>query len=113
MLTALLALLIAAPGVETITPGTTLIHGAVNGVIVRRNGKALAVYGDPREKTGAVERVLFTHGRRDVVWAGRELVRHGAEPVVPAGDKAMFTGVKTFWDKYYASGRFQDYSNQS
>jgi len=102
MLVVLISLLLAAGcagaaekyPVETLTPNATVVRGPVNGVLIRRNGKALAVYGDPRENAPAVERVLFTHGRRDVVWAGRGLVRRGAEAVVPAGDKVMFTDVK-------------------
>ncbi len=121
MLVVLIVLLLAAGGagaaekypVETLTSNATVVRGPVNGVLIRRNGKALAVYGDPRENAPAVERVLFTHGRRDVVWAGRGLVRRGAEAVVPAGDKAMFTDVKSFWEKYFETGRFHDYANQS
>src|SRR5438067_12988205 len=99
MLVVLIVLLLAAGGAgaaekypaETLTRNATVIRGPVNGVLIRRNGKALAVYGDPRENTPAVERVLFTHGRRDVVRAGRGLVRSGAEAVGSAGARGVST----------------------
>src|SRR5258708_32338618 len=92
----LIALLLAAEKypVEKLTPKATVIRGPVNGVLIRQNGKALAIYGDPRENAPAVERGLFTHGRRDVVGAGRGLVRRGAEAVGPAGAQAMCASVR-------------------
>jgi len=99
--------------VSSLTPSITLVSGPINGSLIHRDGKTLAVYGDPRENAPPVERVLFTHGRRDVVWAGRSLVKAGAIAIVPAADKWMFTDVREFWGKFYETGRFHDYSNQS
>ena len=53
----------------------------MNGVLITRNGKTLAVYGDPRQNSVHAEKVLFTHHRRDVAWAGRAMVEQGAEAI--------------------------------
>jgi len=63
--------------VVRITPSVSLVRGPVNGVLVSRHGRTLAIYGDPRQRAAAADKVLFTHHRCDVVW-------HGAEAVVPA-----------------------------
>jgi len=90
----------------------TVIHGPVNGVILDRDGKRLAVYGDPRPQPDAVDTVLFTHHRRDVVWAGRPLVEQGAKAVVPASEESFFTQVEAFWSGFQKS-RFHDYAQQT
>jgi hypothetical protein len=56
--------------VERITASVSAVSGPVNGVLIQRNGETLAIYGDPRPEPAKVRRVLFTHHRRDVVWAG-------------------------------------------
>ncbi len=97
---------------ETIVKDMTVVHGAVNGVLLDRNGKRLAVYGDPRPSADAVDVVLFTHHRRDVVWAGRPLVEQGARAVVPAREESFFTQVDTFWSSFQTN-RFHDYAQQT
>ena len=82
----------------TVAPGASVVLGPANGVIITRENKHLAIYGDPRKNPPAAERVLFTHHRRDVAWAGRGLVEHGAEAVVPAAEKALFADVEGFWN---------------
>src|SRR5882724_13104900 len=96
--------------VETVTAGVSVIRGPVNGVLIQRNGDTLAIYGDPRPKPPAARQVLFTHHRRDVVWAGRQLVELGAQAVAPEAEKALFAGVGSFWE-YYRTARFHDYAN--
>jgi glyoxylase-like metal-dependent hydrolase (beta-lactamase superfamily II) len=98
--------------VEAVAPGVSVVHGAVNGVLIRRSGEVLAIYGDPRPKPASVREVLFTHHRRDVAWAGQQIVSNGAEAIGPAGEKALFDDVAEFWERYRTS-RFHDYSNQS
>ncbi len=98
--------------VEKIATGVSLVHGPVNGVLLQRAGETLAIYGDPRPKPARVRRVLFTHHRRDVAWAGQVLVNGGAEAVGPADEKALFEDVAGFWEQY-RTRRFHDYSNQS
>ena len=56
--------------------------------------------------------VLFTHHRRDVVWAGRQLADKGAKAVVPAAEAAAFTQVEDFWRGFWTQ-RFHDYRQQS
>jgi glyoxylase-like metal-dependent hydrolase (beta-lactamase superfamily II) len=98
--------------VRQITLNVTMVEGPVNGLLVNRAGKTLAVYGDPREKPSAVQKVLFTHHRRDVAWAGRTLVERGAEAVIPAGEQPLFSDVAQFWNRF-SNARFHDYSQQT
>jgi glyoxylase-like metal-dependent hydrolase (beta-lactamase superfamily II) len=98
--------------VEKLTASLSVARGPVNGVLIQRNGETLAVYGDPRPNAARSKQVLFTHHRRDVVWAGRAMVEHGAAAVGPASEKAFFDGATQFWD-HYRTARFHDYANQS
>src|SRR5216684_2292563 len=103
----------AAPfGVEKITADVSVVRGPVNGVLIQRNGETLIIYGDPRPEPAKARHVLFTHHRRDVVWAGRRLVERGAEAVAPEAEKTLFTDVGQFWE-HYRMARFHDYANQS
>ena len=97
---------------EMVGANVRVLCGAVNGVLLERNGKMLAIYGDPRKEPASADTVLFTHHRRDVVWAGRTLVAAGAKAVVPAGELADFTEVGTFW-LGFAQKRFHDYTHKS
>jgi glyoxylase-like metal-dependent hydrolase (beta-lactamase superfamily II) len=106
------AALHAAPAVEKITARVSFVRGAVNGVLIQQGGQTLAIYGDPRPQPAAVSTVLFTHHRRDVVWAGRALVAHGAKAVAPEAEKDLFAGAADFWQRY-KTARFHDYANQS
>jgi glyoxylase-like metal-dependent hydrolase (beta-lactamase superfamily II) len=54
---------------------------------------------------------LFTHSRRDVVWAGRELVENGAMAVAPESDVEKFNNVEGFWNEF-TTRRFHDYTQQ-
>ena len=58
-----------------------VVPGAVNGVCIERNGHRLVIYGDPQQRWKSADMVLFTHSRRDVVWAGQSLVKNGAQCV--------------------------------
>ncbi len=89
-----------------------LSTGAVNGVFVERNGKTLVVYGDPKAEIKKADMVLFTHFRRDVIWAGRGLIEKGALAVAPAAQKPYFTKGDSIWSKF-ARTRFHDYANQT
>ncbi len=97
---------------QSIAPGVVVIRGPVNGVVVTHGTGSLAIYGDPRHKAAPVQRVLFTDGRRDVVWAGRTLVRNGAQAVVPAGEAEWFSEPAQFWRQLQKS-RFHDYAQQT
>jgi glyoxylase-like metal-dependent hydrolase (beta-lactamase superfamily II) len=102
----------SAPAVEELAKGLVVLRGPVNGVLLERGGKRLAVYGDPREQPASADTVLFTHHRRDVVWAGRALVAAGAKAVVPAEEAGLFTEVSRFWSEFDRK-RFHDYAQQS
>ena len=85
----------------------SLIPGPVNGVSIERDNAHLVIYGDPGGKIKKAEMVLFTHSRRDVVWAGRQLVENGAMAVVPESDVEKFSNVERFWNGFTTS-RFHD-----
>ena len=97
---------------EPLADGVLVLQGAVNGLRIERNGQVLAVYGDPRTELTPVETVLFTHHRRDVVWAGAPLVQRGARAVGPAAEMDEFANVGAFWDNFQLA-RFHDYSQKS
>jgi len=89
----------------------SFIPGPVNGVTIEKDKVRLVVYGDPAGKIDKAEMVLFTHSRRDVVWAGRQLVENGATAVVPDSDVEKFSNVERFWTDF-ATRRFHDYAQQ-
>jgi len=98
--------------IEVIGDGVQVVHGAVNGVRIERDGQTLAVYGDPRDEPPAVDTVLFTHHRRDVVWAGQALVAAGSKAIVPAAERDRFADVAAFWTGF-REARFHDYTHKS
>ena len=53
--------------------GLSVDHGPVNGAIIERNGRQLAVYGNLSAKRSRIDTVLLTEARRDVTWAARGL----------------------------------------
>jgi glyoxylase-like metal-dependent hydrolase (beta-lactamase superfamily II) len=89
-----------------------IISGPVNGVLITRQGKTLAVYGDPRSESVAADTVLLTHHRRDVVWASRALIETGATVVGPAREAELLSGVVRFWSDFQEQ-RFHDYAQQT
>ncbi len=97
---------------EAVSPHVTVSRDAVNGVSIEQSGRRLVVYGDPHSSWKTAERVLFTHSRRDVAWAGRALVDGGAESVVPADEAEQFSKVEDFWPAFWDK-RFHDYAQQS
>ncbi len=96
----LLASLLATSRAETISRHLTLQPGPVNGAIIDQNGRHLAVYGDPRKDFTPVDLVLFTHHRRDVVWAGVAQVKAGAKAVVPEKERHYFEEPTKQWDAF-------------
>jgi glyoxylase-like metal-dependent hydrolase (beta-lactamase superfamily II) len=97
---------------EVLSPSVTLSSGAVNGVCIERGGHRLIIYGDPQGCWKTADLVLFSHSRRDVVWAGRALVENGAKSVVPAREAGQLTGVEEFWTSFWDK-RYHDYTQQS
>ncbi len=75
---ATLIILVLIPGAIMTTSGESLdemkiISGPVNGVLLQRGCHTLSIYGVP-DSSEKVDIVLFTHHRRDVAWAGEQLV---------------------------------------
>ena len=97
---------------QKISQSVWIRPGAVNGVFIKMNGENLVVYGDPKDEIRKAEMVLFTHFRRDVIWAGRNLVKNGALAVVPAGERAYFIRGDSIWTKFI-SARFHDTKSQT
>ena len=97
---------------QKISQSVRISSGAINGIFIEKNGVNLVVYGDPKDEIKQAEMVLFTHFRRDVVWAGRNLVQKGSLAVVPAKEKAYFTKGDSIWTNFVKT-RFHDYSNQT
>ena len=96
-----------------ISPNLSLIRGDINGAIIKSGrNRRLVVYGDPANILSEADMVLFTHARRDVIWAGRSLVVKGAKAIVPSGESDLFTRVDSFWNDFTGS-RFHDYNQQS
>jgi glyoxylase-like metal-dependent hydrolase (beta-lactamase superfamily II) len=112
-----LALLVTLTGIGQaytllqVSPHVRVCHDAVNGVFVEKDGRTLVVYGDPGGCITEADKVLFTHSRRDVVWAGRKLVEDGTDAVVPAGEADKFTKVTEFWSSF-VDKRYHDYEQQ-
>ncbi|MBG90126.1 MAG: hypothetical protein CMO80_24955 [Verrucomicrobiales bacterium] len=85
---------------ERLSPSLEFHPGAINGAIVTKGEKRLAVYGDPRAHTRTVDTVLATHHRRDVVWVARELVDAGAKLVVPEKERKYFEEPGKQWEDF-------------
>ena len=101
-----------ADGIIRLSPHVSVRQNTVNGVFIEKNGRTLVIYGDPSGSLKEADKVLFTHSRRDVVWAGRKLVENGVESIVPAGEADKFTKVDDFWSSC-VKGRFHDYNQQT
>ncbi len=95
-----------------ISPNFSLIQGDINGAIIKSGRKRLVVYGDPAHALSGADMVLFTHARRDIIWAGKSLVMNGAKAIVPYEESGLFTKVDSFW-KDFTKSRFHDYHQQS
>ncbi len=95
-----------------LSPSVSLLPGPVNGVCIERDGHTLVIYGDPSGTLQQADVVLFTHSRRDVVWAGRDVVERGARAIVPAAEAAAFAKPQEFWNTFVRA-RFHDYHQQT
>jgi len=95
-----------------VSPNLELIRGDINGAVIKSGKNRLVVYGDPSDALSQADMVLFTHARRDVIWAGKNLVMKGAKAIVPFSESDLFTRVDSFW-KDFSKSRFHDYNQQS
>jgi glyoxylase-like metal-dependent hydrolase (beta-lactamase superfamily II) len=103
---ATLLLLVASASAASLPSGLRFLPGPVNGLLV--DGRVL-VYGDASGRTRSPSHVLFTHARRDVVWAGVPAVERGAQAIVPEAERKLFDKPAQFWEAY-DTARFHDYS---
>lgn len=97
---------------QKISQSVRISSGPVNGVIIDRKGGTLVIYGDPQDEIKRADMILFTHFRRDVIWAGQNLVQKGSYVVVPAEEKAYFIHGDSILTKF-AEARFHDYNCQT
>jgi len=97
---------------QYITPSVEVIRGDVNGVLVENNGHRLIVYGDPALSLKEADMILFTHARRDLVWAGRLLVENHVKAYVPSQESYFFSQADSIWEDFRTS-RFHDYQQRS
>jgi glyoxylase-like metal-dependent hydrolase (beta-lactamase superfamily II) len=88
------------------------VSGSVNGAFLEREGKWLAVYGDPSGGGPAPGMVLLTHARRDVTWAARRLAHAGAKVVAPEAEAPALAQPEQFWTGWREK-RFHDYAQQT
>ncbi len=107
----------AVPGVEARAPeplprGLNLISGPVNGAFIERQGKRIAIYGDPSGKAPVTEMVLISEARRDVTWAAVKLAAGGAKIVAPEKEADVLNHPEKFWAALRQK-RFHDYAQQS
>jgi len=85
---------------------------SANGAIIERDGKSLAVYGDPVDRPLSVDTVLLTEARRDAAWAARRLARTGAKVIAPEKEAEFLIRPEKFWAQLREK-RFHDYAQQS
>jgi len=106
-------------GIVGLSPHVSVCQDTVNGVFIsagrlpaENSGRTLVIYGDPASSLEKADMVLFTHSRRDVVWAGRKLVEGGAESIAPRAEVDNFTKVDDFWLSF-VNRRFHDSEQQT
>lgn len=92
--------------------GATFRAGAINGVLLEKDGKRLAIYGWPETGEGQIETVLLAHSRRDVVAAAKPAVAAGASVIAPDAAKYWLEQPHEFWNGFVKS-RFHDYAQRS
>ena len=100
---------LARPAPAQLPDSVEFVAGAVNSLRIR---DSTVIYGDPAPAARPAKQVLFTHGRRDVAWAGVSLVRNGAEAIVPAAERDWFESPSSFWNEF-EKARFHDYAQRT
>ncbi len=100
------------PAGKPLPPGLSIVPGPVNGAFIERNGKFLAVYGDPSGAHVAPDTVLLAEARRDVTWAARGPAQRGARIIAPEKEAGLLSHPEKFWAELREK-RFHDYAQQS
>ncbi|MEZ6059399.1 MAG: MBL fold metallo-hydrolase [Planctomycetaceae bacterium] len=93
---------------DQITENCIVEYGPVNGAVIRSNGQQLAVYG---WDDGPVDRLLLTHGRRDVVWRMKGAAET-ASVTAPVRERYLLESGPEFWAAF-PTAKFHDYAQQS
>jgi glyoxylase-like metal-dependent hydrolase (beta-lactamase superfamily II) len=97
---------------EIIARGVEFTPGAVNSVHLQGTSKSAIVYGVANDTRPAVDLILLSHHRRDVLWAARPLVDAGAKAIAPLAERALIEKPEEFWEEFRTK-RFHDYAQQS
>lgn len=97
---------------QKLSQSVRISSGATNGVFIERNGNLLVVYGDPKDEIKNAEMLLFTDFRRDIIWAGKNLIKNGAYTVGPFKERSYFTEGDSIWTNFSLM-RFHDYYCQT
>ncbi|HAD59326.1 MAG TPA: hypothetical protein DCG12_08785 [Planctomycetaceae bacterium] len=106
----LLSLLVVSVSTATYAVDVKVEPGAVNQVLVTDGDHHLAVYGWNGPQ--AVDRVLLTHGRRDVVWRAESLISREVPASAPEAERSSLATPQDFWSGFSKS-RYHDYGQQS
>jgi len=108
----LLALFSSPAAAEKIVPGCRFVEGPINGVLLERDGRRLAVYGWQEDDAKNIDHVVLPHGRRDLVWNARAAASQGAQVVAPAGGHHSLQRPGEYWNAFITA-RFHDYAQQT
>ena len=87
----------------------------MNRVLIQADSAQLAIYsGGPVAKAAdtPIEKLLLTHGRRDVVTAALNLVRSGVAVVAPEREAFALQKSTEYWNAF-PQNQFHDYGQQS
>ena len=91
-----------------ITRSCTVNPGPVNGALIRRDGKSLAIYHGPK----TADTLLLTHHRRDVTATALENLDESTIVVAPAAAEELFSKTGEHWEAFWKK-RFHYYTQQS
>ena len=100
---------------EELTTNSTIQLGPVNQVLIQIGPTQLAVYaGEPNAKDGEaqIEKLLLTHGRRDVVTDALKLANSGVSVVAPEREAYALQRANDYWAAF-PQNQFHDYGQQS
>lgn len=88
---------------EILSEHVVYYAGDVNTAVIEHSGQWVGIYGTPQSFDEEMDSVLFTHHRRDVVWAGMAAIANGADAVVPEGDALYFSDAVEYWSEQQPS----------
>ncbi len=98
----------SAADIEKVSEHCWVQLGSINGAVIRANDQQLAVYGWDQ---GPVDRLLLTHGRRDVVWRAAAAMKT-AQVVAPAREEYMLEKGPDYWAGFPKT-QAHDYAQQT